>query len=418
MHHAAKRRQLDRVQHVSPGRRRFRARVSAALATISCSIAPAFAADAMLKPLATSVPIDQPVLFDVVFLDEAAAATVDVRIDWNGTTFAGRLVRIDEDASDSSRRRYRLESDVSIGAGDVLVTLENGSAARLSVVRNDPPADEEQPPARETIRDLLFKPEQEFHTTSSLTEFLADRLKAHEPMYFLYGPDDPAGKFQLSFKYQLFSDNGSLARSLPAVSGLFIGYSQTSFWDLRGESKPFFDNSYRPEILFSYEQVDRFLKREGERLLPDWVRLDFAGGFQHESNGRDGFDSRSLNTVYIRPAITFGDRESYFVSVGSRIYSYVGDLGDNPDIANYRGHVDLRVVAGHGGGLQLATTARLGDGGDRGSLQFDLSYPLRNLLDDNLDIYLHGQVFTGFGESLLEYDKHDTVWRAGISIVR
>jgi outer membrane phospholipase A len=70
------------------------------------------------------------------------------------------------------------------------------------------------------------------------------------------------------------------------------------------------------------------------------------------------------------------------------------------------------------GGFQAAFTGRVGNNFDKGSLQIDLTYPLQKLAVRDLGMYLHGQFFTGFGESLLEYDQSTTTFRLGLSLVR
>ena len=54
----------------------------------------------------------------------------------------------------------------------------------------------------------------------------------------------------------------------------------------------------------------------------------------------------------------------------------------------------------------------------RGALQLDLTYPLRALSSKNVDLYLDAQLFTGYGESLLEYDQSETNFRIGVALVR
>ncbi len=48
-------------------------------------------------------------------------------------------------------------------------------------------------------------------------------------------PED--SKFQVSFKYRFFNKKGTLAQKYPWVKGFRFGYTQTSFWDLKSESK-------------------------------------------------------------------------------------------------------------------------------------------------------------------------------------
>lgn len=249
---------------------------------------------------------------------------------------------------------------------------------------------------------------------SGIAQYVPGRFTGHEPMYFLVGADDPNGKFQISFKYQILNPAGPLVHSVPALGGLHVAYSQTSFWDLEGESKPFFDNSYRPELLWSADDV-RW------SLTPSIVsRLGLQAGLQHESNGQSGVDSRSMNFAYIRPSFTFGDAggDGLFLTVAPKVFAYLGDLDDNPDIKDYRGYGELRTVLGWQEGLQLSTVARLGDDWDKGSIQFDLSYPLRKAFAGNVDLYLHAQYFNGFGESLLEYNESTSAFRLGVSLVR
>ena len=85
---------------------------------------------------------------------------------------------------------------------------------------------------------------------TGLVEFLSTRFRAHEPIYFIAGPLNPNTKFQISLKYQLFSDGGEIDERAPWASSLYVAYSQTSFWDIGGDSSPFFDTSYRPEFLY------------------------------------------------------------------------------------------------------------------------------------------------------------------------
>ncbi|HEV7299932.1 MAG TPA: phospholipase A [Tepidisphaeraceae bacterium] len=251
-------------------------------------------------------------------------------------------------------------------------------------------------------------------THTGFVEFLSNRLAAYEPIYFIGGPERPNVKFQFSLRYQVINDDGPLAKAFPPIKGLNFAYSQTSFWDLQGESSPFLDTSYRPEVLLHYDEI----------VDPDklklFSRIGLQAGLQHESNGQEGLESRSVNYAYIRPMFTIGDREDggFFITLAPRAQIYIGDLSENPDIRKYRGYGDLRLIVGQSGGLQAALIGRLGNDWENGSIQLDLSYPLRKLLYGNVDLYLHLQAFNGYGESLIDYDESDTVVRAGVSLVR
>jgi outer membrane phospholipase A len=138
---------------------------------------------------------------------------------------------------------------------------------------------------------------------------------------------------------------------------------------------------------------------------------------KHESNGKDGANSRSVNIAYLRPTLTLGRDAGLQLTLQPRAWVYVGDLSDNPDIADYRGYVDLRVIAGWKRGLQLSALGRMGKDGNHESLQLDLTYPTMQFFG-SFSVYLHAQYFTGYGESLLEYNRKSEAFRIGFSLYR
>ncbi len=75
-------------------------------------------------------------------------------------------------------------------------------------------------------------------------------LSVYKPIYFLFGPSPLDAKFQLSFKYRLFSGSAGLAKRWPVLKGLYFAYTQKSFWDLHSPSKPFTDSSFSPELFY------------------------------------------------------------------------------------------------------------------------------------------------------------------------
>ena len=230
----------------------------------------------------------------------------------------------------------------------------------------------------------------------------------YEPNYFSAGSNGPTNaKFQVSLKFRLFNPE----TKTPFLEKLYIAYSQTSIWAIGTSSAPFYDSSYRPSVFFLDEDVSQWPFRQ-------WSRLGFQAGLEHESNGKDGTASRSINIAYVRPTFTlpFGDR--YFVSISPKIYTYL-EKSDNPDIPYYRGYSDVLVKVGETDGIQLATTLRKGTGDDPYSVQLDFSFPLKTATLGNLGGYLHLQYFNGYGESLLDYNRHvQSQFRIGLMITR
>lgn len=238
---------------------------------------------------------------------------------------------------------------------------------------------------------------------------LLAHISGYRPVYALFGAQPSNAKLQLSFKYQFFDENGLLGKRDRWLSGLHFGFTQTLFWDLSQPSAPFRDIVFSPELMYLAQS-----RRAATAGRPAFA---VQAGVRHESNGRDGDDSRSLNTVYFEPAITLALGDDWTASAAPRAWFYVGGKEGNESIERFRGYSNLRLGAGQTDGIYLAANLRGFVGNGRGSTEFDLSYPLNRLVD-NLNLYLHSQLFTGFGESLIDFDRKKTALRLGVSIVR
>lgn len=246
---------------------------------------------------------------------------------------------------------------------------------------------------------------------ASIARTFPGRFSAHQPIYFAYGLDAPAVKFQFSMKYRLLASEGSLGSRYPLLQGIHVAYTQRSLWDIQANSSPFFDTSYMPELMY-------------EVLAPAKTRDD--GGFQwlgaqvalqHESNGRDGVDSRSVNMLYVRPMIAFGRVDGWRAIFAPKIYAYLGTTRENPDVAKYRGYSDLMLAIGKNDGLAVTFTGRVGSGFDHGSLEVNATYPLKAAWGQ-FATYGFVQYFTGYGESILYYNEKSSTVRAGFSFIR
>jgi outer membrane phospholipase A len=261
-------------------------------------------------------------------------------------------------------------------------------------------------PSPEAPRAKRFDPGTNFNAD----HFLKRHIFGHEPMYFIAGPDSPNAKFQISFKYRLLMTNGYLASKWAGIDDLYMAYTQVSLWELSQPSAPFFDSSYKPEFLYWKPSF----WTSGAR---DWLRLDLQSGFQHESNGKSGASSRSMNMGYLQPTLVLGRDDQWQFKFGPRAWFYLGDVIDNPDIAAYRGYVDLRASVGKYDNLVISAYGRMGDAARHGSLQLDATFPLWRL-PGGLSWYLHAQYFTGYGESFLLYRERSDTVRAGFSLSR
>ena len=243
---------------------------------------------------------------------------------------------------------------------------------------------------------------------AKLERTFADRLGAHEPIYFIYGPDAPVAKFQFSFKYKILRFGEPSAQNIPST--LQFAFSQRSLWDMSASSSPFYDTSYMPELF--YESLAPVPAATG-----GFTWLGYQAGYKHESNGREGPVSRSLNTVFARPAFAFGALDGWRLVVAPTIFAYIGGLSDNNDLTDYRGYGLLRLILGKNTGPSIMYTGNVGRHWNHLTTQLDLTVPVRTHLLD-FETYLLVQYFNGYGESLLSYREKSETVRAGFSFVR
>jgi phospholipase A1 len=268
-----------------------------------------------------------------------------------------------------------------------------------------------QPPTGPPLGDTTREPE--FATLEEMEDRFQPyfgNLSFYEPAYFLVGTDPEKSRFQISFKYRFFSDDGSLSLRSPWIKGIHFAYTQTSFWNLSSDSAPFEDTSYKPELFY--------ITKRRELPWPGHPVFSLQSGLQHESNGRGGEASRSTNTAFVKPIWLLGNLEKKTgLLIAPRLMAYIrNDDETNRDLPDYRGYFDLQIKFGQLNGLVVDTHIRRGDAG--GSFQVDLSFPLSRFIYGNPGLYAYAQYFNGYAESLLFYDKFDSAVRLGVAVAR
>ena len=142
-----------------------------------------------------------------------------------------------------------------------------------------------------------------------------------------------------------------------------------------------------------------------------WKTSMLGFGLNHQSNGRTNPLSRSWNRITAFAAL---QKDDWAIGV-KPWYRIKEDTAkdDNPDIENYigRGEVLINKRWGHQNfALTLRHSLRLGDN-NRGSGMFEWTFPIAG--------YLKGyvQAFSGYGESLIDYNHNQNTIGAGISLV-
>jgi phospholipase A1 len=383
------------------------------------SIATAAQAEWLLKSSSARVDVGRPLELELVLLNDTRAAMdaafperLAARLMAGNREIAAELVRGEPDHSKDAplapggfRKavyRFTLPPDIE---GPVVLTLEGIQASPLTLM-----ATRASPIGGEAI--AAAPPKSSGPPAPGAVDTRPDpALQTYEPFYFVVGrrTGQTTAKFQLSFRYRLFDERGPIGAVVPPLAKLYFGYTQTSLWNLTQESKPFTDTAYRPS--FFYFEPAVWTSPTGRH------NLSVAGGFEHESNGRGEPQSRSINILYLRPAWrTFLD-DKHYVFVAPKMWIYL-DRDENPDIQRYRGYFDLNLRVGRVDGLQLSTNYRKGTD-TFGSVQVDLSYPIRQPFFADAGGYLLFQYFNGYGESFIDYNiRGPAQYRLGFAIVR
>ncbi|HMB14896.1 MAG TPA: phospholipase A [Pelovirga sp.] len=282
-------------------------------------------------------------------------------------------------------------------------------AGAVTLIEVDPAPDLAADSSHDNGEDLTDVSYHSLKDIESLYQSYSADLFTYEPIYFLVGSDPSKSTFQLSFKYRLLNRSGTLSQQYPWLSGLYFAYTQTSFWDLASDSIPFNDTSYKPQLMFQTENLSRL-----DSMAGFFVR----SGLTHESNGRDGSGSRSTNYFYIKPMAVFYHQASRLgIMLSPKFLVYIdNDNDNNPDLSDYRGHVELETRIGRAHSLMLTTNLRFARKGT--SVQSDLTYPIDRLIGNNLNVYLHLQYSNSLAESLVDYKERTEYFRLGLSFFR
>jgi outer membrane phospholipase A len=242
---------------------------------------------------------------------------------------------------------------------------------------------------------------------SVLKDYINSHVFFYEPDYFILG-STPAAEFQISLKYKLLNVQDNW---IP-YTHLYFAYTQTSFWNVLSRDPAFYDTSYKPSAFVLYPDL----------LHNNVFNLDLQGGTEHESNGRGGTEERSLYTVYLQPKATFVLPYDFQFSLQPRAWVYYLIGSNNPNLPEYRGNADLTSALtwlnnDSGERIQFSTRLRIGDQGSHAGLLFDLRFnfaglPILRKFNPSIQV----QYFTGYGQTLLQYDEISHALRAGLCL--
>ena len=220
----------------------------------------------------------------------------------------------------------------------------------------------------------------------------------YQPLLDAFAQEDDfqhvEAKFQLSIK-------GRLATTDDHRWGLWFAYTQLSLWQMYSSdmSHPFRETNYEPEIFGSF--------RPGIDVGGmQWNLLNF--GYNHQSNGRSDPISRSWDRLFVEAGF---ERDNFVLL--ARAWTRINppdDEDDNPDILDYYGYGEVTgFYKWRDNSFTLMGRGNLSTG--KGAAQF--TWATRPLLGP-MRGYL--QVFTGYGESMIDYNWNQTTIGLGVTV--
>ncbi|GAB2455664.1 phospholipase A [Comamonas humi] len=193
---------------------------------------------------------------------------------------------------------------------------------------------------------------------------------------------------------------------------LWLGYSQQSYWQLfnSGLSRPFRNTDHEPEVFYVYPTTAK---------LPFGWRWRYSGaGIVHQSNGQSDPLSRSWNRYYLMTGLELDNRLQVQAKLWKRI-SERAENDNNPDIQNYVGRGELKIGWNVNRDNWLGLTARGSlNGHGKGSGRLEWMHTLgEGWMGGKSNLRLHAQLFSGYGDTLLDYNYKRTMFSLGFSLL-
>jgi phospholipase A1/A2 len=195
---------------------------------------------------------------------------------------------------------------------------------------------------------------------------------------------------------------------------LWFGYTQKSFWQIFNTelSRPFRATDHEPEIMYIYPT--------NRELAAGW-NWRYAGlSLNHQSNGQTLPLSRSWNRAILMAGVDHTNGSRLEAKLWRRLPEAAAD-DDNPDIQDFVGRGELSGLWALTPKTSLGLTMRHAlKAGGKGSVQIDwLQQPSNSTqaLGAAAGLRYHVQLFSGYGDSITDYNHKRTALRVGVSLV-
>ncbi len=208
-------------------------------------------------------------------------------------------------------------------------------------------------------------------------------------------------QFQISLKVPVATD------IFTSNDSVYAAYTNQSWWQAyhKDISSPFRETNHEPEVFYNLTTDYQLLGMKVRNLQL---------GVSHQSNGRSGELSRSWNRVYASALL---EKDNFYVHIKpwlrisekKKAYPDAAEGDDNPDITDYLGHGELtffyRNSSNQTFNLMLRNNLKADN---KGAVQVGWSFPLNGRLRG------YAQYFSGYGESLIDYNRSVNRFSLGI----
>ena len=251
---------------------------------------------------------------------------------------------------------------------------------------------------------IVDVPSEQHINTDSLKRAFADQhyyFGLYKDNYFIFGPpvNKTPDKTNTNIKFQISIAQKLTKSTLPWGTYLYLFYTQKVFWNVLENSMPMTALNFNPGIGLT---------------KPLFVKDRFIGKLnlilEHESNGRDGEESRSWNKVSFGGSIMV---DPNFV-VSGKFWIPIIDGVENKDILDYCGiyQVGTSFTSQNGRfGLAVNLVKRKG-----WKLNYNTTVELNYRIFKRDNQFLFLQYYNGYGEGLLDYKVFKSQLRVGIVI--
>lgn len=200
------------------------------------------------------------------------------------------------------------------------------------------------------------------------------------------------------------------------LDSLWFAYSQQSYWQLFNNdlSRQFRSTDHEPELTYIFPI---------ESALPMGWRLRYVGiSANHQSNGQALPLSRSWNRVIAKAGLEFGSQWVVNASIWQRMPEDAA-TDDNPEISDLVGRAELATTWNIDTGNALSLVVRHSlqanaNGSVRLGWLHQLGTPGRSAnADERSGLRLHTEVFSGYVDTLLDYNRKRTVLSVGLTLL-